>query len=105
VLVALETTRGLLVDALVRSGYQVYAINPKAVNRYKDRHGVSKAKSDSLDASCLAHLLRTDRHRFRPFQLLPEPYRLLDRLCSDLRKLVEDRTRVVNQIQQCLKEF
>ena len=61
VLVALETTRGLLVHDLLRSGYQVYAINPKAVSRYKDRYVVSKAKTDSLDASCLAHLLRTDR--------------------------------------------
>jgi transposase len=60
VLVALETTRGLLVHDQLRSGYQVYAINPKAVSRYKDRYVVSKAKSDSLDASCLAHLLRTD---------------------------------------------
>lgn len=105
VLVAVETKRGLLIDDLLRSGYQVYAINPKVVNRYKDRHRVSKAKTDALDASCLAHLLRTDRHRFRPLCLLPEQYRLLDRLCSDLRKLLDDRTRVVNQIQQCLKEF
>jgi len=105
VLVALETTRGLLVHDLLRSGYQVYAINPKAVNRYKDRHVVSKAKTDSLDASCLAHLLRTDRHRFKPLVLPPEDYRLLDRLCLDLRKLVDDRTRVVNQINDCLKEF
>ena len=51
VLVALETARGLLVHDLMRSGYQVYAINPKAVNRYKDRYAVSKAKTDSLDAS------------------------------------------------------
>jgi transposase len=105
VLVALETTRGLLVHDLLRSGYQVYAINPKAVNRYKDRHVVSKAKTDSLDASCLAHLLRTDRHRFKPLVLLPEDYRLLDRLRLDLRKVVDDCTRVVNQINDCLKEF
>jgi len=105
VLVALETTRGLLIHDLLRSGYQVYAINPKAVSRYKDRYVVSKAKTDSLDASCLAHLLRTDRHRFKPLVLLPEAYRLLDRLCLDLRKLVDDRTRVVNQINDCLKEF
>jgi transposase len=105
VLVALETARGLLVHDLLRRGYQVYAINPKAVSRYKDRHVVSKAKTDSLDASCLAHLLRTDRHWFKPLALLPGQYRLLDRLCSDLRKLIEDRTRLVNQIQDCLKEY
>jgi hypothetical protein len=55
--------------------------------------------------SCLAHLLRTDRHRSKPLVLLLEACRLLDRLCLDLRKLVDDRTRVVNQINDCLKEF
>ena len=38
VLVALETSRGLLVYDLLCQGYHVYTINPKAVNRYKDRH-------------------------------------------------------------------
>ena len=61
-----------LVHDLFWSGYRVYAINPKAVSRYKDRYVVSKAKTDSLDASCLAHLLRTDRHRFKPLVLLPD---------------------------------
>jgi len=74
---------------LLRSGYQIYAINPKAVSPYNDRYVVSKAKTDSLDPSCRAHLLRTDRHRFKPLGLAAEDYRLLDRLCLDLRKLVE----------------
>ena len=61
VLIAIETNRrGLLVHELLRAGYTVYAINPKAVNRYKDRHVLSKAKSDLLDAQALAHLLRID---------------------------------------------
>lgn len=101
----METGRGLLVYVLLRHGYQVYAINPKALNRYKDRHVLSKTKTDKLDALSLAHLLRTDRHRFKPLSLLPEQYRLLDQLCLDLRKLVDARTRLANQITACLKEF
>jgi transposase len=87
--VALETTRGLLVYDLLCQGYQVYAVNPKAVNRYKDRPVLSAAKDDRLDARAMAHLLRTDRHRFQPLAPAPEHYRLLDRLCLDLRKLID----------------
>jgi transposase len=105
VLVALETTRGLLVYDLLRQGYQVYAINPKAVNRYKDRHVLSAAKDDRLDALAMAHLLRTDRHRFKPLAPAPAHYRLLDRLCLDLRKLIDEKTRLSNQIASCLKEY
>jgi transposase len=105
ILVALETNRGLLVHELLRSGYSVYAINPKAVNRYKDRYVLSKAKSDPLDALALAHLLRTDRHRFKILKPFPEDYRLLDRLCQDLRKLVDEKSRISNQITSVLKEF
>jgi len=105
VLIAIETNRGLLVHELLRAGYTVYAINPKAVNRYKDRHVLSKAKSDILDAQALAHLLRTDRHRFKALVPLPEDYRLLDRLCGDLRKLVDEKSRIINQIISCLKDF
>ena len=105
VLLAIETSRGLLVHELLQKGYTVYAINPKAVNRYKDRHVLSKAKSDALDALSLGHLLRTDRHLFQPLKPLPEDYRLLDRLCSDLRKVVDEKSRVTNQVISCLKEF
>lgn len=105
ILVALETSRGLLVYELLRSGYPVYAINPKVVNRYRDRYVLSKAKSDPLDALALAHLLRTDRQRFRVLRPLPEDYRLLERLCQDLRKLVDENSRISNQLTALLKEF
>ena len=44
--VAIETDRGLLVAGLRAAGHPVYAVNPKAVDRYRDRHSVSRAKSD-----------------------------------------------------------
>ena len=64
--IAIETDRGLLVAALRAAGHQVYAINPMAVSRYRDRRSVSGAKSDPGDALVLAELLRTDRHVHRP---------------------------------------
>ncbi len=56
----IETDRGLLVGSLVAAGYQVFAINPMAASRYRDRHATSGAKSDPGDARVL---LRADRHR------------------------------------------
>src|SRR5690349_12981761 len=66
VVIGIETDRGLWVSALVEAGYQVYAINPLSVSRYRDRHAVSGAKSDPGDALGLADLVRTDRHQHRP---------------------------------------
>lgn len=66
VVVGIETDRGLLVRALLAAGYAVVAVNPMAVDRYRDRHRVSGAKSDPGDARVLADLVRTDRHLHRP---------------------------------------
>jgi len=44
----------------------VFAINPLSVDRYRDRHATSGAKSDPGDAKVLADLVRTDRHNHRP---------------------------------------
>ena len=52
VVIGIETDRGLLVGALLAAGYQVYAVNPLAVSRYRDRHTVSGAKSDKATPSC-----------------------------------------------------
>ena len=60
-----ETDRGLWIEALLVAGYRVYAINPLAAARYRDRHHVSGAKSDAGDAKLLADLVRTDRHNHR----------------------------------------
>src|SRR5688572_468213 len=52
--VGIETDRGLWVQGLVEAGYTVYAINPRAASRYRDRHTLSGAKSDPGDAKLLA---------------------------------------------------
>ena len=66
VVIGIETDRGLWVEALSAAGYQVFAVNPLAAARYRDRHHVSGAKSDAGDAKLLADLVRTDRHNHRP---------------------------------------
>jgi transposase len=58
--VGIETERGGWVAALVAAGYEVFAINPKATARYRERHSMSGAKSDPGDAHVLAEIVRLD---------------------------------------------
>lgn len=64
--IAIETSRGLLIAVLRTGKRQVFAINPMAAARYRDRHSVSRKKSDPGDALVLANILRTDMHAHRP---------------------------------------
>jgi transposase len=66
VVVGIETDRGPWVQALIAAGYKIYAINPLQVARYRERRGMSGAKSDTGDAHVLADVVRTDRHQLRP---------------------------------------
>jgi transposase len=102
---ALETDKGLLVCALLDAGYTVYSINPKAVDRYRDRYSVAGSKSDAFDAEVLANILRTDRHRFS--SILPDSERAqeLKMLTRDHQELVRQRTRLTNQLMACLKAY
>ena len=63
--VAIETDRGPWVAALIAAGYTVFPVNPLQASRYRGRHGVSGAKSDSGDAHMLADVVRTDAHQLR----------------------------------------
>jgi transposase len=81
VAIGIETDRGLWALALVAAGYQVYAVNPLAVARYRDRHQLSGAKSDTGDAKVLADLVRTDRHHHRARSLATPRRRKRSRYC------------------------
>ncbi len=64
--VAIETSHGPLAAALRRDSRKVFAINPRAAARYRDRHGVSRKKSGPGDALVPANILRTDMHAHLP---------------------------------------
>ena len=103
--IALETDRGLLVAALRGAGYRVFAINPKAVDRYRDRYAVSGAKSDAADALVLANLLRTDAARHRE---LPEDSAQAEAIAVVARAhqdAVRTRLRDVGRLRSVLREF
>ena len=67
--VAIEIPHGPIVETLLERGFNVYAINPKQLDRFRDRFSPAGAKDDSRDAEVLADALRTDRRAFRRLAL------------------------------------
>ncbi len=103
--VAIETSRGLLVAALRASGRSVYPINPMAVARYRERHSVSRKKSDHLDAMTLANILRTDAHMHRPLPADTELARAIAVLARAHQDATWRRTRASNELRSLLREY
>lgn len=89
VAVAIESPRGAVVAGLLEAGFEVFSINPKQLDRFRDRFTVAGAKDDRLDARVLADSLRTDRRAFR-------------RLSAELAWLV--RMRQASRMEDELKE-
>jgi transposase len=105
VVIGIETDRGLWVQALGAAGYQVYAVNPLAVARYRDRHQVSGAKSDAGDAKLLADLVRTDRHNHRPMAGDSAEAEAIKVLARGHQNLIWTRTRHTNALRSALREY
>jgi transposase len=103
--VAIETSKGLLVAGLRAAGRTVFAINPLAVSRYRDRYRSSRGKSDAFDAMVLANILRTDRDAHRPLPADSVEIQALRCLTRAQQDAVEDRTALTNRIRALLKEF
>ncbi|HEY8744240.1 MAG TPA: transposase, partial [Chloroflexota bacterium] len=103
--IALERPDGLLVAALLEQGYTVYPINPKSVDRYRDRPHTSGAKDDARDAQALADILRTDGERFRPLAPESELAAELRLTIRAYRELVAEGVRFTNQLHSCLGDY
>ena len=103
--IGIETDRGLWVGALGAAGYQVFAVNPLAVARYRDRHQVSGAKSDAGDAKLLADLVRTDRHNHRPLAGDSPDVEAIKVLARAHQNLIWARTRHTNALRSALREY
>ena len=105
VIVGIEVDRGLLVDSLVAAGYEVFAINPKSVDRYRDRHSLSGAKSDAGDAKVLADLVRTDRHNHRPVAGDTDLAEAVKLTARAHQSLIWARQRQVNALRSAMREY
>jgi transposase len=105
VIVGIETDRGPWVQALLATGYTIYAINPLSVARYRERHVTSGAKSDPGDAKVLADLVRTDRQHHRPLAGDSQHAEAIKVLARSHQMLCWMRGRQHNQLRNTLREF
>jgi hypothetical protein len=105
VVVGIEIDRGLIVTALLGAGYAVYAINPLASSRYRDRHATSGAKSDPGDAKVLADLVRTDRHNHRRISGDTELVEGIKIIARAHQNAIWGRQRQVNALRSALREY
>ena len=103
--VAIETSRGLLVASLRATSRPVYAINPMAAARYRDRHTVSRKKSDHLDAMVLANILRTDVAAHRQLPADSELAQAVAVLARAQQDAVWDRTQAGNKLTSHLRAY
>jgi transposase len=102
---AVEVPHGPVVDVLLDRGFIVHAINPKQLDRLRDRFSVAGAKDDRRDAYVSADGLRTDRHLFRRLQIA-DPRLIELRAWSRLaEELQEERVRLSNRFHQQLWRY
>lgn len=95
--VAIEKPHGAVVETLLQTGIAVFSINPKQVDRFRDRHSMSGAKDDRRDAFVLADALRTDGHRFHRLQLPPPEIIALRGLLRTRDQLVKNHVALSSQ--------
>lgn len=103
--VAIEVPHGPVVESLMERGFRVHAINPKQLDRFRDRFSPAGAKDDSRDAEVLADALRTDPHCFRrlaPVDPVVIELREWSRIAEDL---TQERTRLVNRVREQLWRY
>jgi transposase len=105
VAVGIETDRGPWVAALIAAGYVVFPVNPLQASRYRQRHGVSGAKSDRGDAHVLADMVRTDSHQLRPAAGDSAEAEGIKVLARTHKTLIWERTRTVQRLRHQLREY
>ncbi len=103
--IAIEMPRGPIVETLLERGFQVYVINPKQLDRFRDRFTIAGAKDDSRDAQTAADALRTDRHVLRRLAI-DDPVLIELREWSRMHEdLQQDRTAHANQVREQLWRY
>jgi len=103
--VAIEIPRGAIGALLVERGFHVFALNPKQLDRFRDRHTVAGAQDDRRDAFVLADSLRADRPSFRQVHV-EEPHLLrLRELSRTEAALRTECRRATNPLREQLPRF
>jgi transposase len=105
VVIGIETDRGPWVAALVAAGYVVFGVNPLQASRYRERLGVSGAKSDRGDAHMLADMVRTDSHQLRAVAGDSADAAAVKVVARAHKTLIWERTRQVQRLRHQLREY
>jgi len=104
--ICLEQTRGALLYALMVHDFLVlYPIHPTSAKRYRDTFAPCGAKDDPVDAHLLADFLCKHREQLRPWHPDEAPTRQLALLCEHRRQMVNERTKLVQQLTAALKAY
>ncbi len=103
--VAIEVPRGPVVEAFLERKYAVYSINPKQLDRFRDRYTVAGAKDDRRDAFVAADSLRTDQHCFRRVMADDPVVIRIRELSRTEESFSGDLNRAVNQLYQLLLRY
>jgi transposase len=102
---AIEIPRGAIVETLLEHGFAVFSINPKQLDRFRDRYSPAGAKDDRRDAFVLADALRTDMHCFRPVRLDDPAVIRLRELSRLDDELAQEQNRAVNRLREQFHRF
>jgi transposase len=103
---AIETTRGAVVHALLQYPWlEIYPVNPVTSARYRSAFTPSGAKDDLPDARVLLELVRDHADKLRPLQEPDSQTLLLAGLVEARRNIVDQRTGVINQLTSWLKSY
>lgn len=100
--VGIEVPHGPVVEGLMDAGFRVHALNPKQLDRLRDRFTVAGAKDDRRDAYVLADALRTDARFYRhlePLHPIVVELREWARIAQDL---AAERNRLANRFRHQL---
>lgn len=103
--VAIETTHGAWVQALLDRGYRVYPINPKCAENFRKSLSAAGDKSDRIDRKALALMLAALHQQLRPMQPDDPEMVALRIACQDRVRLVEERTGKINELLSLVKQY
>jgi transposase len=104
-LIGIEVPHGPVVESLLERGFQVYAINPKQLDRFRDRYSMAGAKDDQRDAWVLASAVQSDCQAFRAVQVTDPQIVQLRELSRLDGELSEDLTRTANRLRDQLQRY
>jgi transposase len=103
--VAIEVPHGAVVDTLLERGFAAFSVNPKQLDRFRDRFTVAGAKDDRRDAHVLGDSLRTDRHCFRRLEAGAPAVVELREWSRMAEELGQERVRLANRLREQLRRY